>query len=164
MSETSLGTCRWITKAHISTWIYSCSMRGTDTAEVEGQWPPSNWPNHSFPKTQMTTPRPLCAFLLYPIPKCTSWAIMTSLNDIRIVCSPISVGKALCMDRGIARICLHLCQHLHQLFSSAMQEPCCVFHDLNFEPVTLYPRYFVCLYTRALNLLLEYDMYTWLTK
>ena len=60
-----------------------------------------------------------------------------SPNDIRIVCSAISVGKALCMHRGIARICLHLHQYPCQLFSSTTQEPCCVFHNPNFELVTL---------------------------
>ena len=140
MSQTSLGTCRWINKAHSSTWIYFCSTRGTNIAKVEGQWPPSNWPNCSFPKIQMTGPRLLCAFLIYPIPKCMSWEIMTSLNNIRIVCFPISVGKALCRHRGIAMIHLCLCQHPHQLFSSSMQEPCCIFHNPNFEPVTyIYP-------------------------
>ena len=116
--------------------IYSCSTRGTDIAEVEGQWPPSNCCNRSVPETQMIALRLLYAFLLYSIPKCMSRVIMTSLNDLRIICSPISVGKALHMCRGIAGICLHLHQHPHTLFSSTMQEPCCVFHNLNFEPVT----------------------------
>ena len=143
MSQTSLGTCRWINKAHSSTGIYSCSTRGTDTAKAEDWWPPSNWPNYSVPETQMTAPRLLHAFLLYPIPKCMSWAIMTSLNYVRIVCSPISVWKALHMFREIARIHLHLCQHPHWLFSSTTQEPCHVFHNPNFETVTL-PQVFWC--------------------
>ena len=83
---------------------------------------------------------------------------MTSLNDIRIVSSPISAGKALCMCRGIAMICLHIHWHPHQLFSSAMQEPCNIFHNPNFEHVTLSSRFLVYPCTRASNLLLEYDM------
>ena len=142
MSQTSLGTCRWINKAHSSTGIYSCTTRSTNIAKVEGWWPPSSWPNRSVPETQMTAPRLLHTFLLYPIPRCMSRAIMTSPNDIRIICSPISAGKALCMHRGIARICLHLHWCPHWLFSSTTQEPCHVFHNLNFESVTLSLRYF----------------------
>ena len=142
MSQTSLGTCRWIHKAHSSTGIYSCSMRGNDIAKVEGQWPPSNWPNHSVPETQMTAaPRLLCTFLLYPIPRCMSRMIMTSLNDVSIICSPISVVRELYMHRWIAGTCLHLHWHPHWLFSSATQEPCHVFHNLNFESVT-----YICMY------------------
>ena len=160
MSQTSLGTCRWINKAHSSTGIYSCSTKGTNIAEVEGQWPPSNWPNHSVSETQMTAPRLLHVFSLYPIPKCTSRVIMMSLNDFRIICSPILVGKALHMHRGIAWICLCLHWHPCQLFSSIMQEPCHVFHNPNFEPVTLSPGISVHPHTRVLNLLLEYVMYS----
>ena len=75
--------------AHISTGIYSCSMRGTNIAREEGQWPPSNWPNSPVPETQTTALRLLHASLLYPIPRCTSRMIMTSPNDVRIICSPI---------------------------------------------------------------------------
>ena len=84
----------------------------------------------------------LHTFLLYPIPRCPCRMIMTSLNDVRIICSPFSVGTALHMYRGIARIHLHLCQHLHRLFSTNTQEPCHVFLKPNFKPVTLSPRYF----------------------
>ena len=136
MSQTGLGTCRWINKAYSSTGIYSCSVRGTDTAKVEGQWPPSNWPNHSVPKAQMTALRLLHTFLLYPIPKCTSWAIMMSLNDVRIICSPISAGKNTVHAQGNHQDLPGLCWCPCRLFSSTMQEPCHVFHNLNFEPVT----------------------------
>ena len=142
MSQTSLDTCRWINKAHSSTWIYSCSMRGTDTAKVEDWWPPSNWTNHSVPKTQTTAPRLLCIFLLYPIPNCMSWVIMTSVNDVRISCFPILAGKALCMHREIAMICLCINQHPCQPFSSATQEPCHVSYNPNFKSVTLSLGYF----------------------
>ena len=131
MSQTSLGTCRWINKAHSSTWIYSYSMRGTETAKVEGQWPPSNWPKCSVPKTKTTAQRLMHAFLIYPLPRCAS-----KCCDIIKWCHdclpPLSVGKAICMCSGIALICLHTCWCPCQLFSSAMHEPCCVFH----------PRYF----------------------
>ena len=84
---------------------------------------------------------------------------MMSPNDVRIVCSPISARKALHMHRGTAGIHLHLCWYPHQLFSSTMQEPCHVFHNPNFEPVTLSPGISVFPHTGALNLLLEHDIY-----
>ena len=71
-----------------------------------------------------------------------SRAVVTSLNDVRIICCSFSVGKALCMCRGAALICLCTCQHPHQLFSTAMHEPCCHFCTSNSKPVTLSPRYF----------------------
>ena len=142
MSQTSLGTCKWINKAHSSTGIYSCSMRGTDIAKVEGQLPSSNWPNCLVPETQTAAPRLLHAFLLYPIPRFMSRKIMMSPNDVRIVCSPISVRKALHMHRGITEIHLHLCQHPCQLFSSTTQGPYHIFHNPNFGASEISPRYF----------------------
>ena len=82
------------------------------------------------------SPEALAHFPFIPSPKCMSRVIMMSLNDVRIICTPISVGKALHMCRGIAKICLHLCQCPHELFSSTMQEPCCIFYNPNFGPVT----------------------------
>ena len=65
----SLGACTWINKVDSSSWIYSCSTRGTNIAEVEGQWL-NNRPNHSVPDTQMTAERLICALLIYfPPPK-----------------------------------------------------------------------------------------------
>ena len=51
----SLGACTWINKVDSPSWIYSCSMRGTDMTRVEGQWL-INRPSHSVPDTQMTAP------------------------------------------------------------------------------------------------------------
>ena len=156
MSQTSLGTCRWINKAHSSTGTYSCSTRGTEIAKGEDQWPPSNWPNHAVPETQMTAPRFLWTFLLYPIPQCTSIMIMTSLNDVRVICSPFQwekhcacAGELLrfaCTSAGIpTNYFLLLCKNLF-MFSITP----------NFEPVTLSPRYFGVLSSRALKLLKLY--------
>ena len=85
----SLGACTWINKVHSSSRIYSCSMRGTNIARVEG-WGLNNGPNHSVPETQMTAPRLELAFLIYFPPPIT-WAItVTSFYDIMIVCSTFS--------------------------------------------------------------------------
>ena len=152
MSQTSLGTCRWINKAHSSTWIYSYSMRGTKTAKVEGQWPPSNWPKCSVPKTQTTAQRLVCTFLIYPFPD--AWAnIVTSLNDITIICSPSFHGKSTVHVQGIALIHLHTCTGIptdyflllcmnHVMFSITW------ISSLWHSP----PGILVCPHTKALNL------------
>ena len=76
-----------------------------------------------------------------------------SLNDIRIICSPFSVGKALYMCRRATLICLHTCQHPHQLFSTAMHEPCHHFHIPNYEPVTyIWIFFLIKLILRDINL------------
>ena len=116
-------------------------MRGTIIATTECQWPYSKSPECSAQKPE-DSPKALAYFPFIPHPQCMSQAVMTSLNDIRIVCSPVSVGKALCMCRRAMLICLHTSQHPHQLFSTATHEPCCHFHILNSKPVTLSPRYF----------------------
>ena len=59
-----LGTCTWINKAHSSSWLYSCSTRGTDIARVEGWWLIDR-PKCSMPETQTTAPRLELAFLIY---------------------------------------------------------------------------------------------------
>ena len=59
-----LGTCRWINKVHSSSWLYSCSTRGTDIARVEGWWL-INRPNRSVPETQTTAPGLSLLFLIY---------------------------------------------------------------------------------------------------
>ena len=56
------------------------------------------------PKAQASFP--------YILPSPIAWAItVTSLNDITIICATFSMGKLLCMCRGNAIICLHICQH-----------------------------------------------------
>ena len=93
VSQTSLDTCRWINKTHSSTWIYSYTMRGTETAEVEGQWPPSNWPKCSVPRMQMTAQMLVQTFLIYLLPDV--WGnILMSLNDVTIICYPSFGGKS----------------------------------------------------------------------
>ena len=106
----SLGACTWINKANSSSRIYSCSMRGTNIARVEGQWL-NNGPNHSVPETQMTAPRFKLTFLIY-FPPPIAWAItVMSLYDITIIWSTFSVGKPLGMWKGNAIIHLHTCWH-----------------------------------------------------
>ena len=90
-----------------------CSTRGADVATVEGQWL-NKWPNHLVPETQTTAPKLQLALLIY-FPPPVAWAIIvTSLNDITIICSTYSMGKPLCMHRGNAIICLHIHWHCHQ--------------------------------------------------
>ena len=82
----SLGACTWINKVHSSSRIYSCSMRGTDIAGVEGWWL-NKGPNHSVPEIQMTALRLELAFLIY-FPPLIAWEInVTSFDDITIICS-----------------------------------------------------------------------------
>ena len=111
------------------------------------------------------SPEPLAHFPFIPYPQYMSWAIMTSLNDIRIVCSPISAGKTLHRCRRAALTCLHTCQHPHQLFSTAMQEPCHHFLNQNSKPLTLSPRYFDAPSYWNIEFIIRiwYDMYSWLT-
>ena len=59
-----LGAYTWINKVQSSSRIYSCSMRGTNIARVEGRWL-NNGPNHSVPGTQTTAPRLKLTFLIY---------------------------------------------------------------------------------------------------
>ena len=93
-------------------------------------------------KTPEDSLKVLACFPYIPLPWCTSKAVVTLLNDIRIVCSPFSMEKALHMHRRAALIHLHTCWHPCQLFSTDMHEPWHCFCILNSEPVTLSPRYF----------------------
>ena len=106
----SLGACTWINKVNSSSWIYSCSMRGTNIAGVEGQWL-NNRPNHSVPETQMTALKLKLALLIYFPPPIAWVIIVTSPNDITIICSTFSMGKPLHMCRGNAIV--YLCSHWH---------------------------------------------------
>ena len=96
------------------------------------------------------SPEALACFPFIPYPQCKSQAIMTSQNYVRIVCSPISVGKALHMHRRAMLAHLHTCQHPCRLFSTTIQEPCHHFHNLNSKPVTYRPatnmplKYHIC--------------------
>ena len=112
----SLGACTWINKEDSSSSIYSCSMRGTDIAIVEGWW--LNYrPNHSVPETQMTAPKPEWALFIYFPPQIAQAIIVISSNDITIICSTFSVRRPLNMCRGNAIghlcICWHCCQNSH---------------------------------------------------
>ena len=77
---------------------------------------------------------------LYTPPLCISIMLVTSLNDITIICFPFLVGKALCMCRRAALAHLHIHQCPHQpilVFPTAMQGPYCQFHIQNFEPMIM---------------------------
>ena len=83
-------------------------MRGTDIARVEGQWL-NNGPNCSVPETQMIAPRLELTFFIYFPPQIAQEITVTSFYDVTIICSTLSMGKPLCMCRGNAIICLHIC-------------------------------------------------------
>ena len=148
-----LGTCTWINKVHSAFWLYSCSMRGTDIARIEGLWL-INRSNRSVPETQMTALRFVCGLLIYFPPQRAWEIIVMSFYDIRIICSILLVGKPLHMHRGNAIV------HLPHLPASppespvtiATSKPHCLFFNLNFMPVTLSPRYFSVPLYQSLNL------------
>ena len=93
-------------------------------------------------KNPEDSPEALAHFSYIPLPWCLSKMVVTSLNDIRIICFPFSAGIALCMCRRPILICLYTCQHPHWLFSTATHKPCHQFCIPNSKPVTLSPRYF----------------------
>ena len=80
-------------------------------------------------------------FLYFP-PFYAQEILVTSLNDITIVCSVILVGKPLHMHRRSANGCLHTCQHPRQLTILTESTECHHFVSKPFVPVTLSPRYF----------------------
>ena len=106
----SLGACTWINKVDSSSWIYSCSTRGTNIAKVEGWWL-DNRPNHSVPDTQTTALRLVCTLLIYFPPPKSMWdhCDITLWHHNHLLYS--FGGKPLCMHRGDAIVCLHICQH-----------------------------------------------------
>ena len=56
--------CRWINKAHLSSRMYSCSMRGTVIATTEHRWPYCKLPECSAWKTRWQ-PWGSCMLSLY---------------------------------------------------------------------------------------------------
>ena len=131
----------------------------------EGHW--CSWGRGSVISYQLTktfsSPNPdnspkALGWFSYILPSPIAWAIVVaSLNDIMIVCSTFSVGKALHMHRGNAIIHLHICWHPHQMFTTttAPHKPHHLFHDPNFKPVTLSPRYFGVPFLRDFSLFLN---------
>ena len=111
-------------------------MRGTETAMVEGQCLLAIDQNVQFQKPRQQH-QCSCTLSFYTLSPMHSWAIMTSLNNVKIVCSPIWVGKALHMCRRATLIHLHTCWHPCWLFSTTMHEPCHHIHNPNSKPVTL---------------------------
>ena len=74
---------------------------------------------------------------------------MTSPCDVMIVCSIILAGKPLCMCRQSAVVCLHFCQHPHQLTVLTKSSECRHFvSEPIFVPVTyIYIYIEQCTYT-----------------
>ena len=164
MSQISLATCRWINKAHSSTWIYFYSTRGTKTAKVEGQWPPSNWLKYSVPKTQMTAWRFVHAFLIYHPPKCmskhcdiTKWChdhLLPLFHQEKHCACTGELPWFICTPAGVPADYFLPLYLNHVVFS--ITQILSLWHS----PLGIS----VCPHSRASNLLLEYDMYSQLTK
>ena len=108
-----LGTCTWINKVLSPSWLYSCSVKGTDIAGVKGQWL-INRPKCSVPENQMTALRLELAFLIYFPPQIAQEIIVTLFYDVMIICSTLLAGKPLCMHKGNTIIGLHICWHCCQ--------------------------------------------------
>ena len=86
---------------------------------------------------------PLCYPFLYFPPCYAREILVTSLNDVMIVCSVILAGKPLCMCRRSANGRLHTCRHPCQLTVLTESTECHHFISKPiFMPVTLSPRYF----------------------
>ena len=110
-------------------------MRGTDIAEVEGQWILRNWPNHSVPKTQMTASKLVFAFLYSSLP-----------NSMRDPCDIIKwchdhliyffSGKTTVHVQRKHLICLCICQH----HCRSLQLPLLHMNPLSFP----YPQFHAC--------------------
>ena len=80
-----------------------------------------------------------------PPPLCISIMLVTSQNDVTIICFPFLVEKALHMHWRAALAHLNICWHPCQpilVFPTAIHGPYHQFHIPSFEPVTLSPRYF----------------------
>ena len=106
-------------------------------AMAEGWWPPSNWPNHSVPKTQTTAWRFMHTFLIYPLPD--AWVnVVTSLNDVTIICSPSFSRKSTVHAQGNCHdFPAYPPASLPTIFYH-YNKTCHLFHNPNFKPVTLY--------------------------
>ena len=68
-------------------------MRGTKVAATESQWLLSKSPECSAPKTKMIPSRLMCTLFLYLPTLCINITLVTSLNDVTIICFPLLVGK-----------------------------------------------------------------------
>ena len=132
-----LGTCTWINKVHSSSWLYSCSMRGTNIARVEGQWL-INRPIHSVPETQMTAPGSSLLFLIYFPPQIAGEITVMSFYDVMIVCSTVFGGET---TAHVQRKCHNSSANLLALLPKSpvtitTPEPYRPFLVLNFVPET----------------------------
>ena len=114
-------------------------MRGTKVAVTEGQWLLSKSPECSAPKNPDNCLKAHACSPYIPPTLCISITFVMSLNDVMIVCFPLSLGKTLHMHRRamLAHLCIH--QHPHQpisMFPTATHGPSHQFSIPNFEPVT----------------------------
>ena len=113
-------------------------MRGTNIAKVEGWWPPINCLILFGSQNLDNSPEAcVCFTYILPSPNSTSdhCDITKWCHDCLLY---FSAGKALCMHRGNAIICLHICWHPHWTFTTttATHEPYHLFHVPKFKPVT----------------------------
>ena len=138
----SLSACTWINKVNSSSWIYSCSMTGTNITRVDSQWL-NNGPNCSVPETQMTAPKLEFTFLIYFPPNSMSNHCHITLwhpdHLLYFFC-----GKT---TAHAQRKCHNSSAYLPVLLpespvTTTTPEPHCLFLNPNFVPVTLSPRYF----------------------
>ena len=149
----SLGACTWIHKVHSSSRIYSCSMRGTNIARVDGQWL-NKGPNHSVPETQTTALRLKLAFLIY-FPPPIAWDhcdIIWWCHDhlLYFFCRKTTMHA----QRKCHNSSAHpLASLLKSPVTIATPKPHRLFLILNFVPVTLSPQVFQC------TLILEPQIY-----
>ena len=128
-----------------------CSMRGTETARVDGLWLVSR-PNHSVSEDPDDSPE---------ISVCSPF-IVPSQNSIRNPCDSISWchNHLLWSSSGKTTVhmhwkhcssSVHLLAYMPEfLITINASEPLCLFLNLNSVPVTLSPRNFVCPHTGVL--------------
>ena len=78
--------------------------------------------------------------LKYYLSTYISKMIVTSCNDIMIICFPLRVGKALHMSSRVMMTCLWIHQHPQPILPKSYAQT--KFHNPISAPVTLSPRYF----------------------
>ena len=126
----TLCTCSWRNKEHFPLKMYSHSSRGTKVAATEGQWLLSKWLECTAAKNPDDNLKLMCTFP-YILPTLyISITVVTSLNDVTIVCYPLLVGKpCACAQESCqlayasAGIPTNQLLHTNQLIDSVSQFP-----------------------------------------
>ena len=122
------------------------SMRGTETAKVEGLWL-INRPKCLVPEYPDNSPE-VCWCSPFIVPSLYS---TRDPHDVMIICSDPPVGKPLCMHIGTADVHL-LASLLEPPNTTNASEPLHLFLNPIFTPVTLSPRCFGVPLYQSLNL------------